>query len=201
MIIYIFRHGQTEFNRLGIVQGSGVDSDLNETGRAQARAFYEHYQTVDFQMVVTSKLRRTHQTSAHFIEAGIPWHQDADINEISWGDHEGLSSTPELMAVYEHVVTNWINNNLDVGLPNGETARQLGARLERFIAWLRTRPADRVLVCTHGRTIRALITLLKGWPLSKMEDVEHQNTGCFILKLENDQFHFVAENSVQHLGA
>ena len=38
--IYIIRHGETELNRLGIVQGRGVDSDLNDTGRAQAEAFY-----------------------------------------------------------------------------------------------------------------------------------------------------------------
>jgi len=199
MTIFILRHGQTEFNRLGVVQGSGVDSDLNETGRGQARAFYEYYQDIDFQMVVTSKLRRTHQTAAHFIDSGIRWHQDADINEISWGDHEGLSTTPERMEVYEAVVAAWQSDDLDANLPNGETARQLGARLERFIEWLRTRPADRLLVCTHGRTMRALITLLKGMPLKKMEGTPHYNTGCYIVRLEKDHFHFMEENSLRHL--
>jgi len=40
--IYFIRHGETEYNKLGIVQGSGVDSELNENGRAQAQAFYNH---------------------------------------------------------------------------------------------------------------------------------------------------------------
>ncbi|HYG15236.1 MAG TPA: histidine phosphatase family protein, partial [Bacteroidia bacterium] len=38
--IYLVRHGETEFNRMGIVQGSGVDSELNETGRKQADLFF-----------------------------------------------------------------------------------------------------------------------------------------------------------------
>ncbi|MFM8374363.1 MAG: histidine phosphatase family protein, partial [Bacteroidota bacterium] len=39
MHVYFIRHGETDFNRQGIIQGRGVDSDLNETGRQQARAF------------------------------------------------------------------------------------------------------------------------------------------------------------------
>jgi phosphoserine phosphatase len=199
MLLYILRHGQTEYNRLAIVQGSGVDSDLNETGRAQANAFYSRYASVNFDIVVTSALKRTHQTVSPFLEKGLPWIQNAWINEISWGDHEGLSATPDLMVEYERVIDAWRANDLDASLPNGETARQLGARLEQFIAWLHTKPAERMLICTHGRTMRAFITLLKGLPLSKMEGTPHHNTGCYIARLEEGQFVFLQENSIDHL--
>ena len=46
--IYITRHGQTDFNKKGIVQGSGVDSDLNETGRLQAEAFFKKFKDHPF---------------------------------------------------------------------------------------------------------------------------------------------------------
>lgn len=39
--LYIVRHGQTELNRLGVVQGRGMDTDLNDEGRTQASQFYE----------------------------------------------------------------------------------------------------------------------------------------------------------------
>jgi probable phosphoglycerate mutase len=55
--IYLIRHGETDFNRQGIVQGSGVDSDLNELGRAQAEAFFQSYQNVNFDKVYTSALK------------------------------------------------------------------------------------------------------------------------------------------------
>jgi broad specificity phosphatase PhoE len=53
--LYIIRHGETELNRLGIVQGRGVNTDLNDTGRAQAAAFYERYKDIPFQKIYTSK--------------------------------------------------------------------------------------------------------------------------------------------------
>ena len=34
---YLFRHGETEYNRLGLRQGQGIDAGLNETGRLQAQ--------------------------------------------------------------------------------------------------------------------------------------------------------------------
>jgi probable phosphoglycerate mutase len=71
--------------------------------------------------------------------------------------------------------------------------------LERFIAWLRTEPVERLLVCTHGRTLRALVTLLKGKSLSEMEATRHNNTGCYIFRIENGQFIFEVENSTEHL--
>lgn len=41
--VYFLRHGETEQNLLGIVQGSGIDSHLNENGLQQASLFYEKY--------------------------------------------------------------------------------------------------------------------------------------------------------------
>jgi probable phosphoglycerate mutase len=44
---FIIRHGETDFNLQGIVQGRGVDPSLNETGRRQANQFYEYYKNED----------------------------------------------------------------------------------------------------------------------------------------------------------
>ena len=199
MTLHILRHGETEFNRLNIIQGSGVNSSLNETGRQQASAFYEFHRDIAFELVVTSALQRTHQTVQHFIDAGIPWIQDANINEISWGEHEGQPSSPERLVLYEAMLQQWQSGNLDASLPGGETARQLGARLERFIAWLHTRSEKNILICTHGRTMRAFVTLLKGLPLSAMESIPHHNTGCYIVRYFEGSFAFDKENSIRHL--
>lgn len=199
MTLYILRHGETDFNRLGIVQGSGVDTDLNETGREQARAFFETYQEIDFQLVVTSKLRRTHQTVHHFLEKEIPWVQTADINEISWGDHEGQPATPERTAVFHWMLREWQNGNLDAAMPNGETARQLVDRVGRFVEWLKTRPEQRILVATHGRALRCLVTMLKGLGPADMEGVSHANTGLYVIHFQNDEFVFEVENDTSHL--
>lgn len=199
MTLYILRHGETDFNRLGIVQGSGVDTDLNETGREQARAFFETYQEIDFQLVVTSKLQRTHQTVRHFLEKEIPWIQTPDINEISWGDHEGKPGTPERIADFRKTIEHWKSGNLDASLPNGESARQLQNRLVHFVEWLKIRPEKRILVATHGRTMRCLVTMLKGLGPADMEDVPHSNTGLYVIHFQNGEFVFELENDTSHL--
>ena len=57
--MYIIRHGETNYNKLGIVQGSGVDTDINEKGEAQADAFYQAYKHIPFQQIFV-KIGRAH---------------------------------------------------------------------------------------------------------------------------------------------
>lgn len=201
MTLYILRHGQTEFNRLNIVQGSGVDSELNEMGYVQAKAFYEAHQHIDFELVVTSKLRRTHQTVQGFLDKNIPWEQTADVNEISWGIHEGQLQSVEQNERYQQMISEWKSGNLDASIEEGESASQLLQRITRFVEWLKTRPESRILVATHGRAIRCLITCLKGLPATAMEDMEHSNTGLYVAHLQPDgTWNFEFENDTSHLG-
>ncbi|HLP95887.1 MAG TPA: histidine phosphatase family protein [Saprospiraceae bacterium] len=199
MTLYILRHGQTELNRLNIVQGSGVDSELNEMGYAQARAFYEAHQHVDFELVVTSKLRRTHQTVQQFIERDIPWEQTADVNEISWGIHEGQPMSAEQNERYQRMIASWRSGDLDASIEEGESARQLLDRIERFVEWVKTRPEKKILVATHGRAIRCLITHLKGLPASEMESADHTNTGLYVAHYIDGRWEFELENDTSHL--
>lgn len=199
MHLFILRHAETEFNRLGIVQGSGVNTSINDTGRWQARAFYNAYKEQPFELIVTSALKRTHETVEPFLESRIPWVQRPEINEISWGTHEGQPSTPDRLQRFRKTIEQWTNGQLDASLPEGESARQLAERVQSFLEWLQTRPEKHILVCTHGRTLRCMIALMKQKPLSHMEAVEHQNTGCFVARWKPPAYNFMLENDTRHL--
>ena len=199
MHVYFIRHGETDFNRQGIIQGRGVDSDLNETGRQQALAFYEAYKHINFELVVTSTLKRTHQTVSHFLERETPWIQLSELDEISWGSFEGTSPSPERSEAFHHILHAWRNGDLDAALPDGESARQLDERLSRFVEWLGTRTEKHILVATHGRTIRVLISRLKQLPVSEMDQVGHTNTGCYMAHFTDEGIRFHLENDLSHL--
>lgn len=199
--VFIVRHGETDFNRQGIVQGQGVDTSLNELGHEQALAFYRHYSHLNFEAVLTSKLQRTHQTMAHFINQGIQWEQFAEINEISWGIHEGQKGEPGMRETYRELMAQWNSGNLDARIPEGESAAELGARVEQFVHHLRQRDESLLLVCAHGRTMRALICVLKDVPLTEMNRFHHSNTGLWQVQQEDVQFNFLAENDTSHLTA
>ena len=53
------RHAQTEYNKKGIIQGSEVDSDINDFGENQSSLFYNFYKSIPFDMVYVSALKRT----------------------------------------------------------------------------------------------------------------------------------------------
>lgn len=199
--VFIVRHGETDFNRHGIVQGQGVDTPLNELGHQQAHAFYRHYSHLPFEAVLTSRLQRTHQTMAPFIEQGIPWEQFAEINEISWGIHEGKKGNAEMRESYKELMANWNNGNLEARIPAGESATELGARVEKFVQHLRERPESLLLVCAHGRTMRALMCILKEVSLMEMNRFHHSNTGLWQVQQESLQFNFIVENDTSHLAA
>lgn len=198
--VYIIRHGQTEFNRLGVVQGAGVDSSLNEVGKLQARAFYKHYHDAGFDTVLTSTLKRTHETMAHFIDQGLPWEQFSEINEISWGAHEGQKSTPDMHLQYKEVTEAWEAGDFDARLEGAESAREMGDRLLRFVDMLNQRPEERILVCSHGRAMRALMCILSGQSLREMNTFKHHNTGLYKAAYQSQQYTFLLENDIAHLA-
>ncbi len=200
-LIYIVRHGETDFNRQGIVQGSGVDSSLNELGRRQARAFYEFYKNEPFEAVLTSRLRRTHETMAHFIERGLPWEQFEELNEMNWGLYEGKPSNHTMHEEYQSVKAAWGRGEYGARLGGGESAAELAKRLERFIWHLRQRPEQHLLVCSHGRTMCALVTLLQELPLKEMNRFIHHNTGVWKTQYDGMIFTFELENDTRHLEA
>jgi probable phosphoglycerate mutase len=196
---FFIRHGQTDYNRNHIVQGSGVDSVLNEMGRMQARQFYEYYKDEGFELVISSKLKRSIETVQPFIqELGIPHQANADINEISWGVHEGKTGNIEMKQAYDDMIKEWQSGNYDACLKDAESARELSDRCTRFISYIKTLQQNKVLICSHGRTLRCLMCLMKGQHLREMENYGHHNVGLFQAEYNSGQFRFLLENDVSH---
>lgn len=197
--IYLIRHGETDYNRQGIVQGGTIDASLNETGYQQADAFWERYKNSSFEAVLTSRLQRTHQTVRRFIESGIPWEQFADINEMNWGSREGQYSTPEIMAEYEVIKARWSQGFYETRAHDGETALELFQRVKRFVDHLGQRKENKILVCSHGRAMCAMMTVFQNEPLSEMNKYRHENTGLWIIRADTDRFWVEKSNSTEHL--
>lgn len=200
MNIYLIRHGETEYNKQMIVQGSGVNSSLNDTGRLQANAFYDTYRTISFDVVLTSVLKRTHETVNQFIKDGIKWEQFPEINEIGWGVHEGKKGVESMKADYARVTGAWNNGDYHARVEAGESAIEMGERLSRFVDQLRRREEQNLLICSHGRAMRGLVCVMLEEPLSKMDHFRHANTGLYQFKLDGSQFRLLKENSTDHLG-
>lgn len=200
--IYLIRHGETDFNRRGVVQGSGVDSDLNEMGRAQAMAFFQAYQHVPFKKIYISGLKRTYQTVESFIEMGLPYEKLTGLNEISWGVMEGKAPGNLDNEYYRDLIEAWASGNTARTTDGGESPDQVAARQKVAMDVILSHPdEDTILIAMHGRAIRILLCWLTAQPLSTMDQFEHSNLCLYKLRYDYSSETFTIElaNDTAHL--
>ena len=202
--IYLIRHGETDYNRQGVVQGSGINSDLNALGRAQAQAFYEVYKHVPFAKVYTSALKRTHQSVKLFLEDGLPWEQHQGLNEISWGEKEGKIPNNVDNLYYKELMESWQNGDVHLRASNGESPIEVLERQKGVIDLIKSRVEEEVvLVAMHGRAMRILLTHLLDRPLHEMDNFEHANLCLYKLTYDyaSNKFSLELENNLEHLSS
>lgn len=200
--IYLVRHGQTDFNLQGVVQGSGIDAPINETGIAQAQAFFDAYKDVAFDQAYHTALIRTRQSIQQFIDLGIPTLALPELNEISWGDYEGTPMTPEEGEYYRHMLHQWQQGNLDYAIAGGESPNVVAVRMRQGIEKILSGPGETILVCMHGRAMRIFLSLILHYDLRYMDQFEHGNLCLYLLEqLPDDTFVVRNFNDQTHLDA
>jgi phosphoserine phosphatase len=198
--IYLVRHGQTDYNLKGVVQGSGIDAPLNTTGLEQAKAFFDFYKDIPFDKVYYTGLQRTKQSIQGFLDLGIPSEAIPDLNEISWGKYEGVPMTPAEHQYYHYMLHRWSTGDLNYAIDGGESPLQVAERLRRGMEYIFSQTGDTLLICMHGRAIRILMAVLLGMDLRYMDVFLHQNLGLYLLH-RNEKGKFTVEkfNSGEHL--
>lgn len=197
--IYIIRHGETDFNKQNIVQGSGVDMPLNEKGKWQAEQFYNTYKHHPFQVIYTSALVRSQQSVAKFIEQGIKHIALPELNEISWGDFEGKQQTPVQRQTYWHLIEQWNKGELNAKIPNGESPIEMQARQKGALNLLQASAEEEILICMHGRAMKSFLCLLLNEPLTQMEKFQHTNLCLYQLQIEGNTAQLLKTNDTSHL--
>jgi broad specificity phosphatase PhoE len=161
-VIYLVRHGQTEFNRERRIQGR-FDSPLTELGVRQARAVAGLLQDLIREpagwRIVASPLGRASATAAIVGQRlGLPVELEDRLREISWGEFDGRLRG-ELEVEYPETFgrSGWA---FDV--PSGETYEEVADRVAAWLAELPSEPERRVIAVSHGVTGRVLRGLYAG---------------------------------------
>lgn len=199
-ILYIVRHGQTDLNKLGIVQGRGKDTSLNAEGLLQADLFYHSYKTVPFDKIYISELRRTQQSIQQFIDLGIPYQKLSGLDELAWGIYEGAESTAETKLAFLNIMRQWTTGELDAKFENGESPNEVQARQKEALETIMSHPEEKnVLICMHGRAMRLFLCLLTNQPLTKMDEFPHQNLVLYKVAFDGEKFEIIDFNNSIHL--
>jgi probable phosphoglycerate mutase len=146
-VVWLARHGETEWSR-DMRHTGRTDIPLTANGEEQAAELREPLATIPFDRVLCSPLERARETCRL---AGLLDEADLDDRLLEWdyGDYEGITSE----QIHE-VSPDWLLWR--DGCPNGETAADVGARVDGVIDELLAEGDATVAVFAHGHVLRVL---------------------------------------------
>lgn len=178
MRLILVRHGESEWNALGRVQGQ-ADPPLHPRGRDEARRTAPLVRALEPEVAVTSDLRRAVETGELlFPGAGT----DPRWRESAMGDWTGRSGA-ELYAEPGGRFAAWRDGLADP--PGGESWDHVCDRVTEAARELRVSGAERALVVTHGGPIRAACAVLVG--LAPDQLVPVGNASITVIELVHDR--------------
>lgn len=172
MLLHLIRHGQTDWNAVRRIQGQ-TESELDDTGIAQAKALHEVLHDTPFVRAHVSSSIRTRQTAANvFAGRDIPMRFDDDLREMRlgvwetqlWGDVE--ESEPDTVALYQRFDDRFFVD----GAERLSEMQQRGVRaVERIIGEEQasgTSASQHVAIVSHGFLLRAIFAHYLKLPLT-----------------------------------
>ncbi|MCX6116813.1 MAG: histidine phosphatase family protein [Proteobacteria bacterium] len=164
--IYIFRHGETEYNREGRVQGS-IDIPLNENGENQALDLARKLSKTGISQIFSSpsgRAKRTAEIVATMSHASIDVVKA--LKEIDFGLAQGKTKEELLIAYGEPFMINWRKIDADamhLGFPAGETKKQCQDRAVEAVTSIALTCQSKVIgISTHGSFLRLFIHSIIG---------------------------------------
>lgn len=195
MNIYLLRHGQTDKNKAGVLQGR-IDTVLNEEGRNQALSARADIEKIDFKRVYSSPLKRAFETATlatgldeNFIEV------DDRLKEMSFGDMEGkiIEDPKSNMALFFKEPEKYVAMN------EAESFEDMLIRAKDFLDDITSRYKDdeNVLVVSHGAFIHGLIMVMKQTKLCDFWKTNVPNCAVTIFSYSNGEYKVVSECEIE----
>lgn len=160
MKIYVLRHGQTNWNVEGRLQGK-TDIPLNETGIEQAKEASKQIEDLKIDFAICSPLIRAKQTAGIVIgDRNIPIVYDERIIERAFGEVEGKSYKDFDMSKFYNFY-----NNEECEKYKVEPIKEVYEKVKSFLEELKEKEQGKdILLITHAATIRVIDAYFKGVP-------------------------------------
>lgn len=212
MIIYLMRHGETDWNKRGCFQGQ-MDVPLNDYGRELAQITAEALKDVKFEAAFCSPLMRAVETANIMLERQrtaeqpqrcekqisqekpkVPLMTDERLKEINFGVKEG-SNIAQMRSDPTEPLYYLLNDPKNYVPPEG--AESLGEVYKRSASFMeeRIRPLEKqyetILIVAHGVMNRSIINPIAGIPMEDFWTVKMLNCTVSVLSLQDGKFQVV----------
>jgi probable phosphoglycerate mutase len=186
-IIYLARHGETDWNVERRIQGYGSDHiELNSTGIEQAKKLAEHFKNKKLDVVYSSPAKRAIQTAqivAKFHRLKVK--TDVGLKERKYGQIEGRLWS-DVEKKYPHIFEKYKRTRELKGIKGVESIEQARQRFAKTLKNIAQKNSNKkILIISHGTVIRSFVShLLK----KKIADISLENCEYFILEYKNGLF-------------
>lgn len=183
-MLYIMRHGKTEWNELKKLQGR-TDIPLNDAGREMARIAHEEYKSLNIDVCYCSPLVRALETAKIVLkDRNIPIITDDRLMEMGFGDYEGVTDYFDntdcpINVLFKHP------EKYTESVGGAETFEELFKRTGEFLEEKikpDIREGKNVLIVGHGAMNSSIICQIKKLPIEEFWSAGL--TQCKIMELE-----------------
>lgn len=198
MLLYLIRHGETDWNKHGKLQGR-TDIPLNDAGRLVAELTREGLKDVAFDVAFTSPLMRAKETAEIILRGrNVPIIEDERIIEVCFDEYEGA----EKNGADDNIEYFFQNPELYIPKGEGESHKQVLQREKAFLEELfhdSKYKNSTILISTHGAALSGLLCIIKGWPVADFwKGGLHKNCGMSIIEVHDSVPQIIAEAIVAY---
>ncbi len=176
MKLYLVRHGETDWNKEGKIQGT-TDIPLNDNGRMQILKTKEQLQNINFDICISSPLKRAKETAQIITDGNCQIVYEDLLKERTIGNFEGktFKEIPFDIKVFWDYKVNYHENNV-------QSLKDLLKQSDDFIQKLKSNynNYNSILIVSHGATIKSLYYNLNGYD---------ENTNFYNFFIENGQIY------------
>ena len=195
--LLLIRHGQTDWNTQGRVQGGG---DLNNIGIAQSNLLATVLQNSQASTIYTSPSKRTHQTAVIIATAlSLEVNTTPLLKDIDYGVWSG-ALLADLIKDDPDLFEQWEKDPSSVRFPEGESLLDLRTRISVFMDEITEKhSSDTVVVVTHESPIISMLAVALDIPDSSHRNFHADNASLTVLQFKNTHYILSTFNDTSHL--
>lgn len=198
--VYLVRHGETEWNKLGKFQGC-IDTNLSKEGIVQAECVSKKFNG-NFDYIYTSPLKRAFHTAEIICgNKEIKPVAVQELREINFGEWEGLT-IKEIMNSFADEFYKWRNDEVEAPMCGGDLSlKKASTRAKTAIKEIVNKhKGDSIIIVAHGGIIKAALVGLLGWNMTMYHKVTIGNTSICEIDFDNDLNPIIIKlNDTSHL--
>lgn len=202
MEFYIIRHGETNWNVEGRIQGQ-TNSRLTEKGGRQAHLTANKLKNMSFEAVYSSDLERAMDTAEILLQFHdyLNMEKDVRLRERLFGDLEGISHE-SFKNDYPNIYEKFLSNDAEYRIPKGESKRDLADRAVDFFEEIAKKHTGEghVLVVTHGGILNMFVRYILGMDFGIRRKFSLRNTAVNIVEYKDNDWRLITLGDISHLS-